>query len=160
VSRARVVEEALAMVDEQDSVLGPIDYVVVEFAAGKVELDPALATELSQLVDAELIRVLDLMVLTKGQDGSIEVTEFEDLSDLGDLGILEGRLAEVLAADDAEHLGAALDPGCVGMALVWENTWAAPFAVAARSAGAQRGGNGRIPTQALLSAVGWGHEGE
>jgi len=148
------------MVDEQDSVLGPIDYVVVEFAAGTSEVDPALATELARLVDAELIRVLDLMVLAKAEDGSIEVTEFEDLSDLGDLGILEGRLAEVLAADDVEHLAAALDPGCVGMALIWENTWAAPFAVAARTSGAQLVASGRIPTQALLAAVAADHEGD
>ncbi len=146
--------------DEQDEVLGPIDYVVVEFAPGTRDLDPMLARELSQLVDAELIRVLDLMVLTKAEDGLIEVTEFEDLSDLGDLGILEGSLAEVLAAEDVEHLAAALDPGRVGVALIWENTWAAPFAVAARKAGAQLVASGRIPTQALLAAVAADHEGD
>ncbi len=102
------------MVDVQDDVLGPIDYVVVEFPNGRSELDASLALELSQLVDSELIRLLDLVVLAKDEDGRLEVTEFEDLGDLGDLGILEGRLAEVLAAEDLEHLADALDPGVSG----------------------------------------------
>ena len=148
------------MVDVQDDVLGPIDYVVVEFPNGRSELDASLAFELSQLVDSELIRVLDLVVLAKGEDGKVEVTEFEDLGDLGDLGILEGRLAEVLAAEDLEHLAAALDPGCVGMALIWENTWAAPFAFAARECGSQLVASGRIPTQAFLAAVAADGEGD
>ena len=148
------------MVDVQDDVLGPIDYIVVEFPDGQSELDASLAFELSQLIDSELIRVLDLVVLAKDKDGKVEITEFEDLGDLGDLGILEGRLAEVLAAEDLEHLAVAIDPGCTAMALIWENTWAGPFAFAARECGALLVASGRIETQALLSAVAADAEGD
>ena len=92
--------------------LGPIDWVVVEFPGGKASLAGALALELASLVDAELIRVLDLVVVDKGTDGRYEVREFEDLGEadaLGELRALGGELGEVLALEDLEHVVDALD---------------------------------------------------
>ena len=43
-------------------------------------------------------------------------------------------------------------PGTVAGVLVWENSWAAPFAVATRKSGGQLIATDRIPTQALLAA--------
>ena len=37
--------------------------------------------------------------------------------------------------------------------LVWENSWAAPFASAVRRSGGQLVASGRIPIQALLAAI-------
>ena len=59
----------------------------------------------------------------------------------------------ILAADDMEHLGAAIEPGSIAGILVWENRWAGPFGAAVRRAGGQLVASGRIPTQALLAAV-------
>ena len=47
----------------------------------------------------------------------------------------------------------ALEPGTSAALLVWENRWAAPFAVALRKSGAQLVANGRIPIQALVAAL-------
>ena len=104
-------------------------------------------------MDAGLIRVLDLLVLVKDADGDVEVLEIEDLGDLGELKALGGQLAEILALEDVEHLAEAMEPGTVAGVLVWENTWAAPFAVAARESGGQLIASGRIPTQALIAAL-------
>lgn len=90
-------------------------------------------------------------MLVKDEDGGIQAIEFEDLAAAGDLGALEGELAEILAAEDVEHLAAAMEPGTAAGVLVWENTWAAPFAVAARESGGQLIASGRIPTQALIA---------
>jgi hypothetical protein len=139
---------------DTDSELGPVDYLVVEFPPGQQRFTGALLDELTSLVEAELVRVLDLVVLTKGPDGSVDVTEFEDLGDRDSLAALEGQLAEVLALEDVEHLAEAMEPGSVAGVLVWENTWAAPFAVAARESGGQLVASGRIPTQALIAALG------
>ena len=49
--------------DVVDEELGPIDFVVVEFPAGSRSFSGAISTELASLVDAEMIRVLDLLVL-------------------------------------------------------------------------------------------------
>jgi len=63
------------------------------------------------------------------------------------------ELAELLAADDVEHLAAAMEPGSTAGVLIWENLWAAPFASAARRAGGQLIANGRIPIQAIIASI-------
>ena len=50
-------------------------------------------------------------------------------------------------------LAAAIEPGSSAAVLVWENSWAAPFASAVRRSGGQLVASGRIPIQALLAAV-------
>ena len=134
--------------------IGPIDYVVIEFPKGEQNFTGAVARELASLVEAELIRVLDNLVLAKDEAGGIEALEFEDLEGVGELGALEAQLAEVLAEEDVAHVAAAMEPGSVAGVLVWENSWAAPFAAAARESGGQLIADGRIPTQALIAAFG------
>lgn len=141
------------MSESNDEELGPIDWIVVEFPAGESNFTGEMARELMALGEAELIRILDLVVITKDSAGEIEVTEFEDLGDRNDLMALEGQLAEVLALEDIENVAEAMEPGSTAGVLVWENTWAAPFAVAARKSGGQLVASGRIPTQALIAAV-------
>ena len=79
--------------------------------------------------------------------------ELDDLEELGDLRKLETALAEVFAEDDVAHLAAAMEPGSVGAALIWENTWAAPFGSEVRRAGGQLVANGRIPIQAIIASL-------
>ena len=119
------------MYDKAGEELGPIDYLIIVFPARTTSLAGAMATELASLVDAELIRVLDLVVVEKWADESFEVREFEDLWEgeaLGDLRALEGQLAEVLALADLECVAASLEAGTTAAIVVLENTWAAPFA--------------------------------
>jgi hypothetical protein len=136
-------------------VLGPVDYLVVEFPAAKANFSGEMATQLGSLVDRELIRVLDLLLLRKDLDGSVEVAELNELAavDVGELLALEADLAMLLAEEDVEAIGGALEPGSVAAVLVYENSWAGPFASSVRRSGGQLVASGRIPTQALLAAV-------
>lgn len=138
---------------EADEELGPIDYIVVEFPAGQSTFTGEAAEELALLVAGGTVRVLDLVIVHKNEDGSIDVDEFDDLDDLGLLGTIEATLAEVLAEEDLVHIAAAMEPGSTAGVLVWENTWAAPFAVAVRRNGGQLIASGRIPTQALIASM-------
>ena len=104
-------------------------------------------------MDAGTIRVIDLIILTKDEDGTIDAMEITDLEDLNGLEVLEAELAEFLAAEDAALLAAAMDPGSTAGVVVYENLWAAPFASAARRAGGQLIANGRIPSQAIIAAI-------
>jgi hypothetical protein len=133
--------------------LGPVDYVVVEFPAGASNFTGEMAAELLALVDAGIIRVIDALILTKDDDGSIDAMELSDVGELGELVALEAQLAELLAADDVAHLAAAMDPGTTAGVLIWENLWAAPFAAAARRSGGQLIANGRIPIQAIIASI-------
>ena len=133
--------------------LGPVDYLIIEFPAGQQNFTGAGADELLRLHDAGIIRIMDILILQKAEDGSVDAMELSDLPELGDIGRLETELAQTLAEDDVEHLAAAMDPGSVAGVLVYENVWAAPFASAMRRAGGQLIANGRIPIQALIAAV-------
>ena len=136
-------------------VLGPVDYLVVEFPADKADFSGRMAAELDSLVDRGLVRVLDLLLLQKGMDGSVEVAELNEVdeSDVGKLRALEAQLAMLLAEEDVESIGAVLDPGSAAAVLVYENSWAAPFASSVRESGGQLVANGRIPTQSLIAAI-------
>lgn len=133
--------------------MGPVDYLVIEFPPDRAVFTGEMAAELARLSQAGIIRVLDLVVIQKGEDGTIEGLEIDDLDNVDDLTFLESQIAEILAAEDVAHLAAAMEPGTVAGVLVWENLWAAPFASAARRAGGQLVANGRIPIQALLASI-------
>ena len=133
--------------------LGPVDYVVVEFPAGATNFTGEMAAELRKLVDSRTIRVIDVLILTKAADGSVEATELSDVGELGELQAIEAELAELLAADDVAHLAAAMEPGSTAGVLIWENLWAAPFASAARRSGGQLIADGRIPLQAIIASI-------
>ena len=141
--------------DEVDSVdeLGPVDWIVVEFPGSR--FNGEIAPALRDLVDRDVVRVLDLLVLKKDSDGTLEAFELSDLdtSEIGELRGYESQLAMLLSEDDVTAVAAAIEPGSSAAVLVWENTWAAPFASAVRHSGGQLVASGRIPIQALLAAV-------
>lgn len=138
------------LVDEE---LGPIDYIVVEFPADQSNFTGAASAELVRLVESKTIRVIDLIFVYKNEDGSVDIDELEDVDDLGPLGGVVSTLAEVLAESDLLQLAETLSPGSRAAVLVWENTWAAPLAVALRHTGARLVASDRIPTQALIASL-------
>ena len=141
--------------DEVDAVdeLGPVDWIVVEFPGSK--FNGQIAPALRDLVERDLVRVLDLLVLKKDADGTLEAFELSDLDEgeIGELRTYESELAMLLSEEDVTSLAAAIEPGSSAAVLVWENSWAAPFASAVRRSGGQLVASGRIPIQALLAAV-------
>jgi hypothetical protein len=133
--------------------MGPVDYLVVEFPAGESNFTGEVAAVLAALAEAGTIRLLDLLILQKDADGSVDALEIDDLDGVDELRALETEIAEILAADDVAHLAAAMEPGSVAGVVVWENVWAAPFASAARRAGGQLIATGRIPIQAIAASI-------
>lgn len=133
--------------------LGPVDYLVVEFPAGQANFNGEMAAELLALVENQTIRLLDLMVITKDADGGVEAFEVDDLDSVDEIRQLETAIAEILAAEDVADIAEAMEPGSTAGVLVWENTWAAPFAGAARRSGGQLIASGRIPIQAIVASI-------
>ena len=133
--------------------LGPVDYLVVEFPGSN--FNGEILPELADLVERGVVRVLDLVLIKKQEDGSFEGFEFDDIESgsLGELRELERELADLLSEDDIVAVADALDPGSTAALLVYENLWAAPFASAVRRSGGQLVANGRIPAQALIGAL-------
>lgn len=132
---------------------GPIDYLVVEFPGNKMTGEglPLLV----DLVDSGIIRILDLIFVKRETDGSVAAMEIADFDGDGtlDLAVFEGASSGLLGQDDIDEATSAVEPGSAAGILVYENTWAAPFAAALRRSGAQLVASGRIPTQAILAAL-------
>ena len=133
--------------------MGPVDYLVIEFPAGYPtgENLPLLL----DLVDRGLIRIFDLVLVKREYDGSMTLLALADADGDGewDYSVFEGVSTGVLGQDDIDEAGQALEPGHSAAILVYENTWAAPLAVALRRSGAQMVASGRIPVQALLASL-------
>src|SRR5215470_11313341 len=124
---------------ETTDVLGPVDWLVVEFPAEKANFSGEMAQELQALVERELVRVLDLVFIRKDEDGSIDVDELSDVPEgaVGEFLTQESAMAMLLAEDDIVKVGEALEPGSIAAVLVYENTWAGPFAASIRRSGGQ-----------------------
>jgi hypothetical protein len=147
------VTQQLTEAPEALDELGPVDWIVVEFPGSRFTGE--IAPILDDLVERGTVRVLDLVLIRKGEDGELEFFELSDLdeSEIGSLRAYETELATLLSEDDVNAVAASVEPGSTAALLVWENRWAAPFGSAVRRAGGQLVASGRIPIQTLLAAV-------
>jgi hypothetical protein len=133
--------------------VGPIDYIVVEFPGNKMtgEAFPILV----DLVDRGIVRILDFLFIRKDLDGTVTGLAIADLDGDGelDLAVFEGVSSGLIDDDDIQDAGAILEPGSSAGILVYENTWAGPFAAAVRRGGGQLVASGRIPVEQVIEAL-------
>jgi hypothetical protein len=144
-SETRTPEDAL--IEE----MGPIDYVVLEWPGRQPtgEVTPMLL----DLADRGIIRILDVALLAKDEDGTPMGLDLEDIGADDEFGLFAGAASGILGDDDLEEAARVLKPGTCAAVLVWENTWAAPVATALRKSGGQLVASGRIPVQAIVAAL-------
>jgi hypothetical protein len=128
----------------------PVDYAVLEFPLGHEPLASGLATELASLEDAELIHILELVVVHKHADRSITTVAVADLGDLA--GLVDG-FRPVLTAGDIGRLTDPVGPDRMVAVVVWENTWAEPMLSLARECGGELVATGAIPRSAEHDAA-------
>lgn len=134
-----------------DIEIGPIDYVLVEFPGNRMTGEglPLLV----DLVDRGIIRILDFALLTKDADGRVRGLDLSSVGGEVDLTLFEGARSGLLGEDDLTEAGVALEPNSTAVLIVYENSWAGPFAAALRRGGAQLVASGRIPVNALLQSL-------
>lgn len=134
--------------------LGPVDYLIVEWPAGKQPTGEGLKL-LADYTERGLINVLDLVFVQKNEDGSVAGLALMDLDSDGDLDLVqfEGASSGLIGQDDMDEAGSALEPGASAAILLYENSWARPFVKAVKAGGAQLIASGRIPAADLAEAV-------
>jgi uncharacterized protein DUF6325 len=140
--------------EAHDQELGPIDIVVIGFPAGAPMTGEAVPL-LMDLVDRRIIRVLDVLFVLKNEDGTFSGFEAQDLESdrVGDFKFFEGASSGMLGEEDAARAAEALEPGSAAVIIVYENSWAAPFAAAVRRNGGILIDNQRIPVQDVIAAL-------
>ena len=140
------------MSDEME--IGPIDYLIVEWPVGSPPTGDAFPY-LVDLVDRGVIRILDMSFVEKDEAGDvieIDIGDF-DLDGYPDLAVFAGASSGLLDDEDKQEAGNAIEPGTAAAILVYENSWAAPFATALRKSGAQLVAQGRIPVNDIIAAL-------
>jgi hypothetical protein len=137
----------------QELELGPVDIVVIGFPPDAPRTGEAIPLFVD-LVDRGVIRVLDVLVVEKGEDGVVSGLEISDVGQgLADLRVFEGARSGMLGEDDAATAGDALEPGETAVLICFENAWAAPFASAVRRNGGQMLAFQRVPSQEVLDTI-------
>lgn len=133
--------------------VGPVDYLAVEFPDGQLRGEGLAA--ILDLVDRGIIRVLDLRVVRKEEDGTFTAATVADLDGDGtlDLAVFTGIESGLLADDDLQDAADLIAPGSAVAVLVYENTWAGPFVSAMLRAGAELIASGRIPATNVIAAL-------
>jgi hypothetical protein len=142
------------MADSADgTVHGPIDFVLIEFPGDR--LTGAAADALMDLVDRGIVRVYDLLVIRKEDDGTFSGIDVSDLSadHVGGFTAFAGARSGLVDDDDVRAAADAMEPGTVAALVVYENAWAVPFVAATLDAGGQLVASARIPAQDVMDAL-------
>jgi uncharacterized membrane protein len=140
------------MADDVDA-MGPISYLIVEFPGNKMTGEglPILV----DLVDQGLIRILDLLFVTRDDDGSLRAVELRDLDLDGqiDVATFEGASSGLLDDSDLADAESVIEPGSSAAILLFENRWARSFTQALRRGGAELVAAGYIPLDAIAASL-------
>lgn len=134
--------------------LGPVDVVVIGYPPDAPRTGEAIPLFLD-LVDRGIIRVLDVLMVQKDEQGNVSGIEIADLDDDGvdDVLVFAGARTGMLGDDDASTAAEALTPGEAALMICFENTWAAPFATAVRRNGGQVLAFERVAAQDVLDTL-------
>ena len=140
------------MADEGHA-LGPISYLIVEFPGNKMTGEGFAS--LLDLVDRGIIRILDLMFVTRDSDGSVRALDLQDIDLDGrfDLAAFVGASSGLLDQGDLSEAASVIEPGSSAGILIFENRWATPFIQALRRGEAQLVSAGYIPQDDLAAAL-------
>ena len=129
--------------------LGPIEIIVVGFPENEFtgEIAPALA----DLVESGIVRIVDLVFITKDDAGEVAALELNELDDTVSAAYitLAAELDSLIGEEDIEDFGEDLEPGSSIALLVVEHVWAKGFADAVSNSGGVLLDSIRIPREVI-----------
>src|SRR5438876_5459970 len=116
--------------------LGPLEYVMVAFEGNR--FSGQILTELRTAQEKGIIRVIDLLVIKKDEQGNVMALELSDLSEeeARPFGFLAGGLLNIFEPDDVEATASQMPNNSAAGLLLIEDTWAIPLKKAILNAGA------------------------
>jgi hypothetical protein len=132
--------------------IGPVEYVILGFPGNK--FTGQIVPELAKLIDSGLIRIIDLTFITKDSVGEVKVVEYDAVEELAVFAGLDAEVGEILTDEDIAHAALSLEPSTSAALIIWEDTWAGPFAAAVRNANGVILEGARIPREIIEQAMG------
>ena len=131
--------------------IGPVEYLIIGFPDNK--FTGQIAPELMRLIDDGLINIIDLTFISKDVDGNVTVVEYDAVEELAAFAGLDAEIGGILTDEDITHAALSLEPNTSAALLIWEDTWAAPFADAVRGSNGVILEGARIPHELIEAAV-------
>jgi Family of unknown function (DUF6325) len=131
--------------------IGPVEYLIVGFPGNKFKGE--IAPALGELVDNGLVRILDLVFITKDEAGDVAFLEYDAVDELAVFGEIDGESGGLVSSEDIEYAAASLPLNSSAAVLVWENVWATKFAEALRDADGFVVEGARIPHDLIEVAL-------
>ncbi len=132
--------------------IGPVEYIILGFPGNK--FSGQIVPELAKLIDSGLIRIIDLTFISKDAAGGIKVVEYDAVEELAAFAGLDAEVGGILTDEDIAYAAQSLEPNSSAAMLVWEDTWAGPFAAAVRNADGVILEGARIPREIIEQAMG------
>jgi Family of unknown function (DUF6325) len=132
--------------------IGPVEYLILGFPGNN--FTGQIVPELAKLIDSGLVRIIDLTFISKDADGGVQVVEYDAVEELAAFAGLDGDVGGILTDADIDYAAQSLEPNSSAALLVWEDTWAAPFAAAVRNANGVILEGARIPREIIEQAMG------
>jgi len=128
---------------------GPVDFLALEFKGNqfKGEILPALL----DLVQKKIVRVIDLIVVLKDQDGKHKALELEQL-DAEMVHIfdpLKIEISGIIQVEDIEMIAEKMENNTTAAILLFENLWAIEFGEAVLRANGRMVMYDRIPFEVV-----------
>ena len=116
--------------------LGPLEYVMVAIEGNR--FSGQILAELRAAQEKGIIRVIDLLVIKKDEQGNVMVLELSDLSEEEGrpFGFLAGNILSIFEPDDVEATAEQMPNNSAAGLLLIEDTWAIPLKEAILNAGA------------------------
>ena len=138
--------------------IGPVEIMVIGFPGNQFKGE--IAPELRALVESGTIRIIDLALVMKDEDGNVAGAELEDAG--GEVfqafQALTSERGGFLNEEDLIDIGQTLEPNSSAGILVWEDLWATGFAEAVRRAGGVLIDRSTVPHEVVQAAVDWAAE--
>ena len=130
-------------------VLGPLEYLVVGFE--KYRFTGQILAELRAAQEKGIIRVVDLCVIAKDEQGNVTERELSELSgeEATELSPLAGNVMGLLADEDIQQLAVDIPNDSAAGLLLFEHTWAIGLKEAIKHAGAVAVTGGFVSPDAL-----------
>jgi Family of unknown function (DUF6325) len=127
--------------------IGPVEYLILGFPGNN--FTGQIVPELAKLLDSGLVRIIDLTFITKDAVGRVDVVDYDAVEELAAFAGLDAEVGGILTDDDIAHAAMSLEPNTSAALLIWEDTWATPFAEAVRNANGVILEGARIPREII-----------
>ena len=131
--------------------IGPVEYLILGFPGN--HFTGQIVPELAKLIDSGLVRIIDLTFISKDAAGGVEVIEHDVVEELAAFAGLDAEVGGILTDEDITYAAQSLAPNSSAALLVWEDTWAGPFAAAVRAANGVILEGARIPREIIEEAM-------